>query len=131
MRLLLDTHALLWFAEDSPRMPDFAKRLIEDIEHEKWVSAASIWEISIKYGLGKLALTEPPEEYLSAIIAEGGISVLSVAFEHAIYVSKLAPHHKDPFDRLLVAQSLLESFAVISCDVILDSYGVVRYWDAP
>src|SRR5689334_23286388 len=130
MRLLLDTHTLIWFAEDSPQMPDYTKTVLEDGQHEKWVSVASVWEIAIKYRLGKLALAEPPEEYLPYIIKGGGISILPVLFEHAVYVSKLALHHKDPFDRLLVAQSLLESMPLVSADAMLDAYGITRYWEA-
>ena len=130
MRLLLDTHALLWFAEDSPQMPESAKSILEDTNNEKWVSVASVWEIAIKYRIGKLNLTDPPEMYLPLIIAQGGISLLPVLFDHALYVGKLAMHHKDPFDRLLVAQSLLEGMPLVSADAILDAYGVTRFWDS-
>lgn len=131
MRLLLDTHTLLWFAEDSPQMPDYAKTLLENSQHQKWVSVASIWEIAIKYRLRKLMLNEPPEKYLPDILKQGGISLLPVMYEHAVFVSKLTLHHKDPFDRLLVAQSLIEAMPLISADTILDSYGVTRYWEVP
>ena len=131
MKLLLDTHALLWFAEDSPQMPDHVKAILEDGRNDKFVSVASIWEIAIKYRIGKLALSSPPEKYLPDILSEGGMTIMSVLFDHALLVSKLEMYHKDPFDRLLVSQCLLEDMTLISGDTILDSYGVNRLWDAP
>jgi len=98
---------------------------------KKWVSIASIWEIAIEYRIGKLDLTDPPAEYLSDIIKRGGFSLLPVLFDHALYVATLTLHHKDPFDRLLVAQSRLEEMPLVSADAVLDSYGVTRFWDAP
>ena len=68
MKLLLDTHALIWFAEDGPQMPNYAKAMLEDPRHERWVSVASVWEITIKHGLGKLLLATSPEEYLPDVV---------------------------------------------------------------
>src|SRR5258706_738463 len=101
-------------------MPDHTKSVLEDASHEKWVSVASIWEIAIKYGIGKLNLAAPPEVYLPDILIRGGISILPVLFEHALYVGRLTMHHKDRFDRLLVAQSLLEGMPLVSADAVLD-----------
>ncbi|HET6382420.1 MAG TPA: type II toxin-antitoxin system VapC family toxin [Armatimonadota bacterium] len=131
MKLLLDTHALIWFAEDAPQMPNYAKALLEDVHNEKWVSVASVWEIAIKHSLGKLLLASPPEKYLTDILDRGGMSLVPVLFEHAVYVGKLGAHHRDPFDRLIVAQSTLETMALVSGDAILDLYGITRLWDAP
>ena len=131
MRLLLDAHALLWFAEDAPQMPDYAKALIEDASHEKWVSVASVWEIAIKHGIGKLVLASPPEEYLPYVLGRGRISVMPIRFDHAVYVGRLHPHHRDPFDRMLIAQSVIETMAIVSGDAVLDAYGITRLWDKP
>lgn len=128
MKLLLDTHSFLWFVEDDPHMPDHVKDLIEDEQHEKYFSIASAWELAIKVGLGKLTLSLPLEIYLPDSLQRNGIGLLPITLNHAIHVASLPLHHKDPFDRLLVTQSLLDAMPIISVDAILDSYGVTRLW---
>lgn len=128
MRLLLDTHALLWFAEDDPQMPDAIKDLIEDEQHEKYVSIASVWELAIKVGLGKLTLSQPLEIYIPDVLNRNGFQLLPISLPHALHISKLPFHHKDPFDRLLIVQSLLDAMPLVSADAVLDAYGVTRLW---
>ena len=118
MRLLLDTHVLLWALGDVARLPRSAKKLIE--ESDVYVSAASIWEISIKASLGKLAAD--PVRVLAAI-EPAGFSLLSISCEHAAGVHGLPEHHRDPFDRMLIAQAQLEAMELLSRDRNLLSYG--------
>lgn len=117
-RLLLDTQIVLWALTDHRRLPREAKRLIND--HETIVSAASIWEIAIKVSLGKL---EADPATVRQALEPSGFDELPVTGEHAARVAGLAPHHRDPFDRLLVAQSLVEGLVLITADEQLAPYG--------
>ena len=120
MRVLLDTHLLLWALSAPARLPVAARRLIQDAD--VYVSAASIWEISIKSSLGQL--TADPQEILAALEPAGFLS-LPVAGVHAARVASLPPVHRDPFDRLLVAQALVEPMRLISTDAALHGYGEI------
>jgi PIN domain nuclease of toxin-antitoxin system len=126
--ILLDTHVLLWFLNDDPQLSASAKGLIEDPSNRKLVSIASCWEIAIKAGLGKLKLDETAFTFLDREIARNNFDLLQISLFHATAVETLPPHHKDPFDRLLVAQSLAEKVPVLSHDEPLDAYGVTRLW---
>jgi PIN domain nuclease of toxin-antitoxin system len=126
--LLLDTHALLWFLRDDPRLSANAKALIEDPQNRKLVSLASCWEIAVKAGLGKLNLAEPSRALLEREIPRNNFELLAITLEHAAAVENLPPHHKDPFDRMLVAQAIAENVLVVSGDPALDAYGVDRRW---
>lgn len=121
MRILLDTHVFVWAVSDHPRLSARARRLIEEAE-TVYVSAVSIWEIAIKSALGKI---EANVEELGRSIGESGFIELPMTKTHAMAVSRLAPpqHHKDPFDRMLVAQSMVEPLVLISADPNLESYG--------
>lgn len=119
MRLLLDTHVLLWWLADDPALSKQARRLIAD-EPEVFVSAASAWEIAIKRALGKL---EAPEDLLAAL-DEDGIGRLPIEFEHAAIAGALPCHHDDPFDRMLVAQAQREGFTLLTSDARISSYAV-------
>jgi PIN domain nuclease of toxin-antitoxin system len=126
--LLLDTHAFLWFCQADPLLSPTAKTLIEDAGNRKLLSVASCWEISIKVGLGKLKLGEPSTTYIPAALSRTGIELLPISLAHATAVECLPFHHRDPFDRLLVAQAALEVVSIVSVDVALDAYGVTRLW---
>jgi PIN domain nuclease of toxin-antitoxin system len=126
--LLLDTHALLWFLKDDPQLRATAKAAIEDPANRKLVSIASCWEIAIKAGLGKLTLGEPAAVLLPREIARNNFDILSISLSHATAVESLPQHHKDPFDRMLVAQSQIEGLPVVSADTVFDAYGVTRIW---
>jgi PIN domain nuclease of toxin-antitoxin system len=128
VNLLLDTHALLWFLNDDPSLSATAKALIEDPANHKVVSVASCWEIAIKVGLKKLDLGEPATTFLPRELATNGFDLLGIELIHATSVESLPSHHKDPFDRLLVAQSLIEQLPVVSVDAQLDAYGITRLW---
>jgi PIN domain nuclease of toxin-antitoxin system len=127
MILLLDTHAFLWFCQDDPGLSAMAKALLEDPANRKLVSVASCWEIAIKAGLGKLKLGEPSGSYLPNALAKTGFELLPIAVAHATGVESLPLHHRDPFDRLLVAQAIAEQLPIVSGDPMLDAYGVTRH----
>src|SRR5580765_7745929 len=126
MTLLLDTHTFLWFCQDDPSLSVAARTLIEDSNNRKLVSLASCWEIAIKAGVGKLKLGEPSKTYIPNAIAKTGIELLPISLEHATGVESLPPHHKVPFDRLLVVQCLTEAMPIVSVDPVFDGYGVTR-----
>lgn len=128
MKLLLDTHTLLWFLRDDPSLSTTAKAMIVDAGNHKFVSVASCWEIAIKAGRKKLGLTEPSGDLLAREIPRNGFDLLSIELRHATHVELLPEHHKDPFDRLLAAQSILEQIPLISIDSQFDAYGVQRIW---
>src|SRR3954452_15629033 len=123
-RLLVDTYAVLWAVSEPAALSPAARTLLEDPDSEPLVSVASLWEIAIKSSLGKL---EAPDELPDEIDATG-FGWLAVAREHAWAVRSLPHHHRDPFDRLLVAQALTERLPVVSSDAQLDAYGVDRRW---
>ena len=118
MRILLDTHLVLWALAAPERLPGAAHRLIE--RADVYVSAASIWEISIKASLGKL--TADPREVLAALDPAGFLT-LPISAEHATRVADLPPVHRDPFDRLLVAQARVEPMRLLTTDAVLAGYG--------
>ncbi len=128
MNLLLDTHTLLWFLNDDPSLSVAAKALIEDPVNRKLISVASCWEIAIKVGLKKLDLGEPTTTFLPRELATNGFDLLGIDLIHATSVESLPPHHKDPFDRLIIAQSMIENLPVVSMDAQLDAYGITRLW---
>jgi PIN domain nuclease of toxin-antitoxin system len=121
MRLLLDTHLLLWAAAASKRLPREARALIEDAANEVYFSAASIWEIAIKSGLRRDDFRVDAGVLLKAL-PEMGLIELPVTAAHAVGVTKLPSIHQDPFDRLLVAQSIVETLALFTNDSVLASY---------
>ena len=122
MRLLLDTHVWLWWMLGSPRIGDDVRALILDPQSRVYFSAVSAWEIAIKYALGKLPLPAPPASYVPARVASGDFLVLDVRLEHALAVADLPRHHDDPFDRLLIAQSIVEGVRLVSADRRLAQY---------
>jgi PIN domain nuclease of toxin-antitoxin system len=128
VKLLLDTHTLLWFLADDPGLSANAKAYIEDPNNQKFVSIATCWEIAIKVGLKKLDLGEPASTFLPREIANNHFDLLHIELRHAMYVESMPMHHRDPFDRVLIAQTILESIPIVSIDAVLDSYGVQRIW---
>ncbi len=128
MRVLLDTHALLWFLLDDPQLSFAARLLIENPATEVEVSPASYWEIAIKIGKEKYALPEPYEVFMLRELADNEFRILPVEIRHTALLTTLAGHHRDPFDRLLIAQSLAEGIPIVSVDKAFDPYGVTRLW---
>jgi PIN domain nuclease of toxin-antitoxin system len=128
MRVLLDTHALLWFLLDDPQLSLAARLLIENPATEVDVSPASYWEIAIKIGKEKYTLPEPYEVFMVRELADNEFRILPVEIRHTALLTTLASHHRDPFDRLLIAQSLVEGIPIVSVDEAFDPYGVTRLW---
>jgi PIN domain nuclease of toxin-antitoxin system len=126
--VLVDTQAMLWFFWDDPQLSDDGRAQIEDGDNRKLISVASCREIAIKVGLGKLDLGEPSRTFLPREIARNNFELLPIRLEHATTVEELPVHHRDPFDRLLVAQMMVEDMPVISADRVFDQYGVSRLW---
>ena len=128
MRLLLDTHALIWFIEGNPRLSARAKEAIETIGHECWLSVASLWEMSIKAARGNLEVTRPIPRLIREHIEGNEMGVLQVSGEHLETLIGLPYHHKDPFDRLMIAQATTESLTLVSCDDRFKEYQVDVLW---
>lgn len=128
MRVLLDTHTFLWWTLDDPQLSTFCRQIIADAENTIYLSVASAWEIAIKVQLGKLALPELPEPYVTSRVALNGFQVLPIHLSHALYIYSLPLHHKDPFDRILVAQSQLENLPLLTTDPLIAQYSVQILW---
>ena len=129
MKFLLDTHTFLWFTGGSPKLDAYARHLIENTENERLLSIASLWEMSIKASIGKLRLNLTFPEIVSSHVNDNAIKLLHIRPEHLDIVRSLPFHHKDPFDRLIIAQSLSENIPVLSRDEIFDDYAnLQRIW---
>ncbi len=128
MRALLDSHVLLWWLVDDDRLSDRARRLIGNADSEIFFSAASSWELSIKVGLGRLELPGRPRTIIPKVLREQSIQPLDVTHAHALAVAELPAHHRDPFDRMLVAQARLEKLAIITGDPMIGRYGARVVW---
>lgn len=124
MRVLLDTQSWLWMVSAPERLSPASRALVENTDNEAYLSAASAWEIAIKYALGKLRLPEPPVPYVPDRMQRLRVLPLPVEHAHALHVSTLPLHHRDPFDRLLVAQAQLEDLSVLTADRIFGRYDV-------
>ncbi len=116
MRVLLDTQVWLWMQAEPDRLAPEPRRILEQTENELLFSAASSWEITIMYSLGRLPLPEPPDRYVPDRMRRSGVIPLPIEHAHALSVSSLPSHHRDPFDRLLVAQAQLEDVPIITAD---------------
>ncbi|WP_437791859.1 type II toxin-antitoxin system VapC family toxin [Sorangium sp. So ce693] len=128
MKLLLDTHVWLWAVLTPERIAATARQAIEDPHNTLLISAASAWEIAVKYAIGKLPLPEKPELLVPRVIAALEAIELPVTSRHAISSAALPYHHRDPFDRLLVAQALCEGAALVTVDELLTRYGATVLW---
>lgn len=130
MKLLLDTHTLLWYAQNDPRLSGPARSLIQDMGNEVFVSPASYWEVAIKISLGKYSLNAPYETFMQQAIEGNLFRVLPILVSHTLALTRLPilKDHKDPFDRLIVAQALAEQMSLVSADERLDGYSVHRLW---
>jgi len=128
MRLLLDSHAFLWFIMGSANLSVNARALIEDPANERLLSVASLWEIAIKTSFGKLTLSAPFDELIPAQLKLNGIDLLNIKVDHLSTLTTLPFHHLDPFYRLIISQAIVEKLPVISLDGTFDAYGVTRHW---
>jgi PIN domain nuclease of toxin-antitoxin system len=129
MRHLLDAHSLIWALDDPRKLGPRAIAILEDPDNELVISAGTIWELSIKVGLGKLSLSLPYRTWMERALIDLDLAMAPVTLEVAERQMVLPFHHRDPFDRLLVAQCLVEAIPIVSADSIFDRYGVSRIWD--
>lgn len=128
MKLLIDTHTFLWFIDNHINLSANARILIEDASNEIFLSTASLWELAIKISTGKLNLNQPFEIFLSSQLSINEIDVLEIQLPHIALITNLPFHHRDPFDRMLIAQALHEQMPIIGSDAAFDAYGVTRLW---
>jgi PIN domain nuclease of toxin-antitoxin system len=128
MRLLIDAHALIWYVDQDHLLSPTARAALADPANDRVLSAGTIWEIAIKVGLKKLNLSQPYRLWMEQAITGLGAMVLAITVDHADAQAGLPHHHRDPFDRLLVAQALIEKLPVVSADAQLDVYGINRLW---
>lgn len=128
MRALLDTHTLLWFVSGDTRLSADARAIMDDPENDVLVSIASLWEVVIKVGVGKLELDMPVEQFVVDQVSRNQFTVLPIELSHLVTVSTLPLHHRDPFDRLLAAQALSEGVPVVGTDPTFDAYDVQTIW---
>jgi PIN domain nuclease of toxin-antitoxin system len=128
VRLLLDTHTFLWWVAASSELSRRARSAVGSARNECFVSVASGWEIAIKVSLGKLRIDGALDRFLPEQLAANGFRALAIDLKHAARVASLPFHHRDPFDRLLVAQALEENLAMVTADPVIASYGVNRVW---
>ena len=128
MKYLLDTHILLWFLTDDKKLSRRARQLIESSSNESFLSIVSLWEIAIKTGLGKLDLDKPFEQMFPEQLYLNNIKISDITVNSLIKLTTLPFHHRDPFDRLIIAQGLVENLPIISVDTDFDAYGIDKEW---
>jgi PIN domain nuclease of toxin-antitoxin system len=126
--LILDAHTLIWAVDDPSKLGSQAVTALQAPGNDLLLSAGTIWEVAIKVGLGKLALSMPYRQWMAQAISDLGATVLPVTVEYADVQAGLPKHHGDPFDRLLVAQARVENVPLVSSDAVFDQYGINRIW---
>jgi len=124
VKVLLDTQAWLWLQDRVGRFSYSTLEILQDPDTDRVLSMASAWEVSIKFALGKLRLPEAPDRYLPDRLALSMTRILPIELRHALHVAQLPPYHRDPFDRMLVAQALIERMPLLSADKRFSAYGV-------
>lgn len=129
MTALLDTHVFLWWVLDDERLTSYMREYIADEGHNLLLSSASCWEIAIKAKMGRLKLAENPEKFILDQMIINNISGLPIQLVHALHVYNLPYHHRDPFDRMLVAQASIEKIPIITNDRLITNYDVKILWD--
>ena len=128
MRLLLDTHAFIWYTTDSSRLTATGRSLIDNGENDILLSTASVWEMAIKHSIGRLTFSMPFMEFIKQQIAVNRIDIVEITFDHIEVVASLPLHHRDPFDRLIIPQSMVQQIPILSVDAIFDAYAIARVW---
>lgn len=128
MRIMLDTHTFLWWIDGSDRLSQNAMNLLADPKRGFFLSVASIWELAIKIRLEKINLSEPLDQFVVNEMKRNKFRSLDITIRHVTGVSTLPLHHRDPFDRLIISQSLVEGMPILGADRIFDAYGVERLW---
>lgn len=128
-RLLLDTHVFLWWVTDDANLTTVTRQAIADTNNECCLSLASCWEMAIKSSLGKLRLAKPVGRFVTEQLADNGFTLLPIELRHAARIEKLPFHHRDPFDRLLIAQAITEKLTIVTADQIFAKYGAKTLWE--
>ena len=128
MKYLLDTHTLLWFLQGDKKLSDKARQFIDNPSNEKFLSVVSLWEIAVKVSLGKLALGKSFERLFPEQLHFNRIQILDITVDSLIKLTTLPFHHRDPFDRLIIAQAFVEELLIIGADTAFDAYGINREW---
>lgn len=128
MNLVLDTHAFLWIVSDDKKLSRKVKKLFLNKSNEIYLSAASIWEMAIKISLGRLTLDEPLESFIETHAVGNNIKILDIRSKHLYKIENLPFHHRDPFDRIIIAQCMIENYSIAGSDKAFDSYPVSRVW---
>jgi PIN domain nuclease of toxin-antitoxin system len=128
MKLLLDTCAFLWIVADAPRLSRRARDLFQSPDNEVYLSAASAWEIAVKYGLGRLPLRNPPERFVREMREAHAVAPLAIDEESALHVSRLPALHRDPFDRMLVSQAIVHGLTILTPDPLITQYPGRTAW---
>lgn len=128
LRLLLDTHVFLWWVNDAPELTEAARLAITDANNLCCLSVASCWEMAIKSSLGKLRLARPLERFIPEQLSANGFELLNIELRHTTKLEKLPFHHRDPFDRLLIAQAISEKLKIVSADSVFSKYKVKLLW---
>ena len=128
MKILLDTHAFLWWIRDDPRLSRRARELVTSGRNELFLSVTCVWEILTKTQTGKLRLAESAQKFVTEQLTANNIRVLPLTLDHIFRLEQLPLHHRDPFDRILIAQSLEEEFPILSADPLLKNYSATLLW---
>ncbi len=128
MIALLDTHVFIWWIMDSPQLPGRVREIIADGANKLFLSAASCWEIAIKAGLGKIILPQQPDKFIVEQMALNAVRALPVEARHALHVFHLPSLHRDPFDRIIIAQALVDKIPIITSDALIRKYKVPTIW---
>ena len=125
---LLDMHTFLWWNADSPLLSQTCRDVLADPANRIYLSVASGWEIAIKHQIGKLNLPEPPASYVRSRVIQNNFEILPITLDHALLTNTLPLHHKDPFDRILIAQSIIEGFPILTADALFSEYEAAVVW---
>lgn len=128
MRVLLDTCTFLWLAIDAPQLTDRAREIFRRPENEVYLSSVSTWEIAVKHELGRLRLPEPPETYIPALRQRHGVAPLALSEEATLHLGRLPALHRDPFDRMLVCQAIVEGLVLLTPDPAITRYPIRSMW---
>jgi PIN domain nuclease of toxin-antitoxin system len=131
VKLLLDTHTLLWHAENDPRLGATALQLLSNSSNQFFLSMATVWEIAIKSGLKKLCLSKPFQEFITNSMINYPLTLLPISFDDCTFYETLGfplPNHRDPFDRMLITHAFRQSLTIIGNDAKFDAYGISRLW---
>ena len=129
MVAILDSHALIWTLDDPSRLGPAATAILQDPANRLMISVVTVWEVAIKVGRGRLPLSLPFRAWMDRAVTDLGLAVLPITLDHAERQVGLPFHHRDPFDRMIAAQALVEGIPLVSTDAIFDAYGVTRLWN--